>query len=157
MRAITRSLKLIDAKLRENEEANELFIDILTSKNDPETVLRRMNEAGVLGHFVPAFGKIVAMMQFNMYHHYTVDEHLLRCIGVLAEIERGRQQRHAACQRADPQDPAAAPRAALRHAVSARHRQGPARGSFDRRCAGGAAILPAARLLGQPTPRPSPG
>jgi len=89
MRAITRSLKLIDAKLRENEEANELFIDILTSKNDPETVLRRMNEAGVLGHFVPAFGKIVAMMQFNMYHHYTVDEHLLRCIGVLAEIERG--------------------------------------------------------------------
>ena len=89
MRAITRSLNLIDARLRENEEANELFIEILTSKNDPETVLRRMNEAGVLGRFVPAFGKIVAMMQFNMYHHYTVDEHLLRCIGVLAEIERG--------------------------------------------------------------------
>src|SRR6516164_3012392 len=89
MRAVTRSLNLIDAKLRENEEANELFLEILTSKNDPETVLRRMNEAGVLGRFVPAFGKIVAMMQFNMYHHYTVDEHLLRCIGVLAEIERG--------------------------------------------------------------------
>ena len=89
MRAVTRSLKLIDAKLRDDEEANALFMEILTSKNDPETVLRRMNEAGVLGHFVPAFGKIVAMMQFNMYHHYTVDEHLLRCIGVLAEIERG--------------------------------------------------------------------
>ncbi|MGC1879576.1 MAG: [protein-PII] uridylyltransferase, partial [Pseudolabrys sp.] len=89
MRAVTRSLNLVDAKLRESEEANELFLEILTSKNDPETVLRRMNEAGVLGHFVPAFGKIVAMMQFNMYHHYTVDEHLLRCIGVLAEIERG--------------------------------------------------------------------
>jgi len=89
MRAITRSLKLIDAKLREDEEANQLFLEILTSKNDPETVLRRMNEAGVLGHFVPAFGKIVAMMQFNMYHHYTVDEHLLRCIGILQEIERG--------------------------------------------------------------------
>jgi [protein-PII] uridylyltransferase len=52
-------------------------------------VLRRMNETGVLGRFVPDFGRIVAMMQFNMYHHYTVDEHLLRCIGVLAEIERG--------------------------------------------------------------------
>ncbi len=89
MRAITRSLKLIDAKLRDDEEANKLFMEILTSKNDPETVLRRMNESGVLGHFVPAFGKVVAMMQFNMYHHYTVDEHLLRCIGVLAEIERG--------------------------------------------------------------------
>ena len=51
-----------------------------------------MNEAGVLGRFVPEFGRIVAMMQFNMYHHYTVDEHLLRCIGILAEIERGRQR-----------------------------------------------------------------
>jgi [protein-PII] uridylyltransferase len=39
---------------------------------------------------VPAFGKIVAMMQFNMYHHYTVDEHLVRCIGVLQDIENGR-------------------------------------------------------------------
>src|SRR6187455_1082111 len=89
MRAITRSLKLVDAKLRENKEANRLFLEILTSKNDPETVLRRMNESGVLGRFVPDFGKIVAMMQFNMYHHYTVDEHLIRCIGVLMEIERG--------------------------------------------------------------------
>jgi [protein-PII] uridylyltransferase len=89
MRAMTRSLKLIDAKLRDNEEANKLFLDILTSKKDPETVLRRMNESGVLGKFVPPFGKIVSMMQFNMYHHYTVDEHLLRCVGILEEIERG--------------------------------------------------------------------
>lgn len=89
MRAITRSLSLIDAELRDDKEANALFLEILTSTNDPETVLRRMNEAGVLARFVPAFGKVVAMMQFNMYHHYTVDEHLLRCIGILAEIERG--------------------------------------------------------------------
>ncbi len=89
MRAMTRSLNLINGKLRDDAEANRLFLEILTSRNDPETVLRRMNEAGVLGRFVPAFGKIVAMMQFNMYHHYTVDEHLLRCIGVLTEIERG--------------------------------------------------------------------
>jgi [protein-PII] uridylyltransferase len=89
MRTVTRSLKVIGPSLRENEEANRLFLEILTSRNDPETVLRRMNEAGVLGRFIPAFGKVVAMMQFNMYHHYTVDEHLLRCIGVLTEIERG--------------------------------------------------------------------
>jgi len=87
LRAMTRSLKLVDAKLREDAQANRLFLEILTSKNDPETVLRRMNEAGVLGKFVPAFGKIVSMMQFNMYHHYTVDEHLVRCIGLLEEIE----------------------------------------------------------------------
>src|ERR1700683_5522316 len=88
MHTATRSLKLIDAKLRGDKEANRLFLEILTSKNEAETVLRRMNEAGVLGAFVRAFGRIVAMMQFNMYHHYTVDEHLLRCIGVLNEIER---------------------------------------------------------------------
>jgi [protein-PII] uridylyltransferase len=89
LRLATRSLKLVDQKLRENEEANRLFFEILTSPNDPETVLRRMNEAGVLGAFERSFGRVVAMMQFNMYHHYTVDEHLLRCIGVVAEIERG--------------------------------------------------------------------
>ncbi|HTP92873.1 MAG TPA: nucleotidyltransferase domain-containing protein, partial [Xanthobacteraceae bacterium] len=52
MRAATRSLKLIDQKVREDKEANRLFLAILTSKNDAETVLRRMNEAGVLGAFV---------------------------------------------------------------------------------------------------------
>jgi [protein-PII] uridylyltransferase len=89
MRSAARSLSLVDDGLRQNPEANRLFLEILTSHNDPERVLRRMNEAGVLGRFVRTFGRIVAMMQFNMYHHYTVDEHLLRCIGILAEIERG--------------------------------------------------------------------
>ena len=88
MRTVTRSLKLINTQLRENPEANRLFMEILTSDN-AETVLRRMNETGVLGHFIRAFGKIVSMMQFNMYHHYTVDEHLLRCVGFLQDIERG--------------------------------------------------------------------
>jgi len=88
MHAANKSLRLIDAKLRQDPEANRLFLEILTS-HDAEIVLRRMNETGVLGRFVRAFGRVVAMMQFNMYHHYTVDEHLLRCIGVLAEIERG--------------------------------------------------------------------
>jgi [protein-PII] uridylyltransferase len=89
-RLATRSLKLIGASVRGDPEANALFLDILTSRNAPEVVLRRMNEAGVLGRFVPDFGRIVAMMQFNMYHHYTMDEHLIRAVGVLAEIEAGR-------------------------------------------------------------------
>jgi [protein-PII] uridylyltransferase len=89
-RLVTLSLKLIDAKLRADPEANRLFMEILTSHNAPETVLRRMNEAGVLGRFIPEFGRIVALMQFNMYHHYTVDEHLLRAVGILAEIDAGR-------------------------------------------------------------------
>jgi [protein-PII] uridylyltransferase len=48
-----------------------------------------MNEAGVLGRFVPEFGRVVALMQFNMYHHYTVDEHLIRAVGNVAAVERG--------------------------------------------------------------------
>jgi len=88
MRSATRSLRLINAEMRENPEANALFMEILTSEN-AEIVLRRMNETGVLGHFIRSFGRIVSMMQFNMYHHYTVDEHLIRCIGILQEIERG--------------------------------------------------------------------
>jgi [protein-PII] uridylyltransferase len=88
MRTATRSLRLITPEIRENTEANALFMEILTSDN-AEIVLRRMNETGVLGHFIRAFGRIVSMMQFNMYHHYTVDEHLLRCVGILQEIERG--------------------------------------------------------------------
>jgi len=88
MHSAARSLRLIDQKLRDDRTANALFFEILTS-DGAEVVLRRMNEAGVLGRFVRAFGRIVAMMQFNMYHHYTVDEHLLRCIGILADIEAG--------------------------------------------------------------------
>ena len=83
------NLRKIDEKLRKNADANELFLDCLTESGDPETILRAMNEAGVLGRFLPEFGKIVAMMQFNMYHHYTVDEHLIRTVGVLRALESG--------------------------------------------------------------------
>ena len=89
LRTITRSLGLIDDALRADAQANRLFIEILSSRRDPERALRRMNEAGVFGRFVPEFGRVVAMMQFNMYHHYTVDEHLIRAVGNVAAIERG--------------------------------------------------------------------
>ncbi len=89
LKRMTRSLSLIDNSVRENEEANRLFLSMLTSRRDPALMLRRMNEAGVLGRFIPEFGKVVAMMQFNMYHHYTVDEHLIRSVEALAEIDKG--------------------------------------------------------------------
>ncbi len=89
LRLLQRSHRLIDETLRGNVEANQLFLELLTSKNNAETTLRRMNDAGVLGRFVPDFGRIVAMMQFNMYHHFTVDEHLLRTVGELTRIEEG--------------------------------------------------------------------
>jgi [protein-PII] uridylyltransferase len=89
LRRMTRNLNLIDDKVRRDPEANKLFLEILSSRNDPERTLRLMNEAGVFGKFVPEFGRVVGLMQFNMYHHYTVDEHLIRAIGYVASIDRG--------------------------------------------------------------------
>jgi [protein-PII] uridylyltransferase len=89
LRRASRSLRLIDRRLRENPEANRLFIEILTARKDPETALRRMNEAGVFGRFIPDFGRVVAQMQYDMYHHYTVDEHTLFAIGTLHHLETG--------------------------------------------------------------------
>jgi [protein-PII] uridylyltransferase len=89
VRLVRSSLNLIDDGFRTNREANQLFLDLLTSRNAPENSLRSMNEVGVLGRFIPEFGRIVGMMQFNMYHHYTIDEHLIRAIGILSQIEKG--------------------------------------------------------------------
>src|SRR5579871_4599989 len=89
LRTITRSLDLITNDVRHDPEANRLFLEILTSRRDPERALRRLNEAGVFGRLVPEFGRVVALMQFNMYHHFTVDEHLIRAVGNVAAIERG--------------------------------------------------------------------
>jgi [protein-PII] uridylyltransferase len=90
LRAASQSLKLIDRELREDPEANRLFLEILTARKDPETALRRMNEAGVFGRFIPDFGRVVAQMQYDMYHVYTVDEHTLFAIGILDKIESGK-------------------------------------------------------------------
>ena len=111
--AISR-LYLIDAHLREDPEANRLFLDILSSRKSPEVVLRLMNEAGVLGRFIPPFGRIVAMMQFNMYHHYTVDEHLLRAVGLSRRHRRAPPSRRSAVDQHDHVVDRKAPRALCR-------------------------------------------
>ena len=88
MRLVTANLHLIDKDMREDPEAVRIFIDLMLKHGNPERALRRMNELGVLAAFVPEFEPIVAMMQFNMYHHYTVDEHTIQCIKNLAQIEK---------------------------------------------------------------------
>ena len=88
LRLASANLDLIDDNLRKNPEASEIFLNLLTDPENPERGLRRMNELGVLGAYLPEFENIVAMMQFNMYHHYTVDEHTIQCISVLNQIEQ---------------------------------------------------------------------
>jgi [protein-PII] uridylyltransferase len=89
MRQANLDSKLIDRSVRDDPRANALFLDVLCSPRDPELVLRWMNEATVFGRFIPEFGRVVAQMQFDMYHHYTVDEHTIRAVGLLTKIERG--------------------------------------------------------------------
>ncbi len=90
LRLVARSLHLVDDAFRRNKQANDIFLSILTSRQGPELTMRRMNEVGLLGAFIPDFGRINGQMQFNMYHIYTVDEHIIVALGILREIERGR-------------------------------------------------------------------
>ena len=89
MRVVVANLDKIDAQLRDNEEAKAIFLSLLLDYGNPERALRRMNELGVLGAFIPEFSRIQALMQYNTYHSYTVDEHTIQCISVLARIENG--------------------------------------------------------------------
>jgi [protein-PII] uridylyltransferase len=88
--AATRCLTLITSAVRRDRHAAKVFLSILAHGRDPQRTLTLMTEAGVLGRYLPEFGRIVAQMQFNMYHSYTVDEHTLRAVGVIAEVGAGR-------------------------------------------------------------------
>ncbi len=89
MRIVAANLHVIDDRVRSDPEAVRIFLDLLIKHGNPERGLRRMNELGVLAAFIPEFEPVVAMMQFNLYHHFTVDEHSIQCVAALAEIERG--------------------------------------------------------------------
>jgi [protein-PII] uridylyltransferase len=89
MRLVKSNLELIDDDMRTTPEAQRIFLGLMLKHGNPERALRRMNELGVLGAFIPEFENIVAMMQFNMYHSYTVDEHTIQCVTNLAQLERG--------------------------------------------------------------------
>ena len=88
MRVVTRNLHLIDDTVRQDPETQRIFMSLMLDYGNPERALRRMNELGVLGAVIPEFKRIIAMMQFNFYHSYTVDEHTIQCISVLARIEQ---------------------------------------------------------------------
>ena len=90
LRRVRRNRRLIDSDLRADEEANRLFLECVTDGRDPERVLRVMNEAGVLGRFVPEFGRLIGRVTYGMYHRHTLDEHTIQAMGVLEQIARGR-------------------------------------------------------------------
>ncbi len=88
--AVSRSLNLVTPQLRRNPEAARAFLDVLARGQRPYRVLSVMNAVGLLGRFLPEWGRIVGQTQFNMYHAYTVDEHTLQAVGVINDIQRGK-------------------------------------------------------------------
>lgn len=87
LQTIMQKARLVSASaLHEDPEANAIFLDILTHRRNPLEILRLMNDTSVLGYLLPEFGAVVGMMQFNRYHHYTVDEHTLRAVGIMHRI-----------------------------------------------------------------------
>lgn len=86
---LSRHQRKITPALRQNPAANALFVAIVLAPKGAELALRQMSETGILGRFIPDFARIVAQMQFDMYHVYTTDEHTIRAIGILHAIEQG--------------------------------------------------------------------
>lgn len=85
LRALWRAKERMDAGFRANPRHQSQFIDILRSPQRVTDVLRRMNQYGLLGRYIPAFGRIVGQMQHDLFHVYTVDEHILK---VLRNVRR---------------------------------------------------------------------
>ncbi|MGD2131426.1 MAG: [protein-PII] uridylyltransferase [Maricaulaceae bacterium] len=86
---VDRALDRVDDRARRTDEMREAFLAALLNAETVDRGFRMMNEASLLGAVMPEFGGIVARTQFNMYHHYTVDEHTLRVVSGLAALETG--------------------------------------------------------------------
>jgi [protein-PII] uridylyltransferase len=86
MRAVARHLWLIDEEFRQNPRHHRLFLEILRAPVGVTHELRRMNTYGVLGRYIPAFGRIVGRMQYDLFHAYTVDAHTLFVVSNLRRL-----------------------------------------------------------------------
>ncbi|MCB4811721.1 [protein-PII] uridylyltransferase [Methylovorus menthalis] len=80
LRTLYRVKKLVNRDFRQNPVNKQLFLDILKQPDGVTNALRRMNRYGILGNYIPAFGRIVGQMQHDLFHVYTVDEHILNVL-----------------------------------------------------------------------------
>lgn len=82
-------LASITRDVRRDPVIAKLFAGIMLDSEDPVRVLRIMAETGLLGKYIPSFGSIVGRIDYGLYRRFTIDEHVLRSIGILAQIHRG--------------------------------------------------------------------
>ena len=155
-RLVTQSLKRIDAELRADPEANRLFLEILTSRRSPETALQTDERSGRARPLHPRLRprrRADAVLDVSPLH----DRRAPAAHRRRAEPDRGRRTEGGAPAGQRAAAAHAQPLGALCRGVPARHRQGPARGPFDRRGGGRAPPLPAPRPRRRPTATASPG
>ena len=86
---ISEQLPEVTSDVRKDLVIAKLFRGVMVEAEDPVRVLRIMTETGLLGKYIPSFGSIVGRIRYGLYRRYTLDEHVLRVIGVLKRIERG--------------------------------------------------------------------
>lgn len=91
-RLIRRRLDLIDRDFQRNQEAANIFLAILNGRQAVAWTLRRMNQLGVLGRYIPEFGRIMWQSQHDMFHVFTVDEHTLLAVAAVRQIQSGKLQ-----------------------------------------------------------------
>ena len=160
IRALGRHLWLIDEEFRQNPRNHRLFHEILRAPVGVTHELRRLNLYGVLGRYIPAFGRIVGRMQYDLFHAYTVDAHTLFVVRNLRRLALPRFE-HEFPELSRLMATAAQARARLSRRAVSRHRQGTRRrslGAGRRRCrgvlprAGPVALRRAARRVAGATP-----
>lgn len=90
LRLVSRDLGLIDRAFRKNPVVSSLFVKMLNGERAVAWVLRRMNISGVLGRYLPEFGRIIGQPQHDLFHIYTVDEHTILAVEALRHIKAGK-------------------------------------------------------------------
>lgn len=86
---VTEQVPQVTSDVRKDPIVAKLFSAILIEAADPVRALRIMTETGLLGKYIPAFGSIVGRIDYGLYRRFTLDEHVLRCIGLLKQIHKG--------------------------------------------------------------------
>jgi [protein-PII] uridylyltransferase len=113
------SIRTLSPDFRQQRTVNSSFVDLLRRRGRTGYVLRLMHEVGFLGRLIPEFARIRFLVQHDLYHHYTVDEHTLRAVETLDDLHNSEDRNHAGLRQRleEVEDPAVLYLAVLLHDI----------------------------------------